>query len=272
MTRSDQDLLLDPDLRNWVLLPILMIMILVGIIRNDVSFLIQSHPRKIDKKAVREQQILARSQLLRKNGACLDSKSFDQQSKSLIEALRSKAYLKDPESANQPQNITDLGNLEHMTQMMQGNMIMLIPNMILMAYINHFFSGFILLKLPFPLTVRFKQMLQSGIPTPDLDTQWVSSLSWYFLNVFGLKPVYELILGTYNNQDVYTPIEPVKQQSEVSYTTVKPLHTLSPQGLRMPGKDPHEMLINEADNLTIYAHDKSVLIEAPRRLVEKCSN
>lgn len=53
-------------------------------------------------------------------------------------------------------------------------------------------------KLPFPLTIRFKSMLQSGVMTRDLDVQWVSSLSWYFLNLMGLQSVFGFILGSDN--------------------------------------------------------------------------
>jgi ER membrane protein complex subunit 3 len=38
-------------------------------------------------------------------------------------------------------------------------------------------------------------MLQRGIQTADMDVRWVSSLSWYFLNFFGLNGLYRIILG-----------------------------------------------------------------------------
>ena len=53
-------------------------------------------------------------------------------------------------------------------------------------------------KLPFPLTLGFKSMLQRGIETQDMDVRWVSSLSWYFLNFFGLNGLYRLMLGNDN--------------------------------------------------------------------------
>jgi hypothetical protein len=43
-------------------------------------------------------------------------------------------------------------------------------------------------------------MLQSGVGTQDLDVRWVSSLSWYFLTLFGLQPVYNFILGSNNGE------------------------------------------------------------------------
>jgi hypothetical protein len=50
-------------------------------------------------------------------------------------------------------------------------------------------------------------MLQAGIATKDLDVRWVSSISWYFLNLFGLQSIFIFLLGNDNGKpaDIPTP-------------------------------------------------------------------
>ena len=45
-------------------------------------------------------------------------------------------------------------------------------------------------------------MLQRGIDTPDMDVRWVSSLSWYILNWFGLNGLFRLLLGNDNGTSI----------------------------------------------------------------------
>lgn len=72
----------------------------------------------------------------------------------------------------------------------------------------------IIVKLPFPLTLGFKSMLQRGVETPDMDVRWVSSLSWYFLNFFGLNGLYRLILGGENCKHLF-PYLPIGHMADL---------------------------------------------------------
>lgn len=56
-------------------------------------------------------------------------------------------------------------------------------------------------KLPFPLTYGFKPMLQRDIATPDMPVHYVSALSWYFLNLFGLNGLFKLLLSSSEDVD-----------------------------------------------------------------------
>ncbi|KDN49925.1 transmembrane protein [Tilletiaria anomala UBC 951] len=202
----DQSLYLDSAIRDWVLIPITLVMVLVGVLRHNVTMLINSPPKKSTLAKIREQRVLGRSQALQANYFQLPPSSFVARRAYLIDALGSGKYLADPvkpgSEPNKPKNpLTEPGGMDSMMEGMKKSMVMMVPQTVIMGWINFFFSGFVLIKLPFPLTLRFKPMLQRGIETPDMDVTWVSSLSWYFLNLFGLNAIYRLVLGDGNAAD-----------------------------------------------------------------------
>ncbi|NXV15323.1 EMC3 protein, partial [Cepphus grylle] len=185
---SEPELLLDSSIRLWVVLPITFITFFMGMVRHYVSILLQSNKR-LTQEQVSDSQVLIRSRVLQENGKYIPKQSF----------LSQKYYFNNPEDGFfkktkrkvvPPSPMTDPTML---TDMMKGNVTNLLPMILISVWINMTFSGFVTTKVPFPLTLRFKPMLQQGIELLPLDVSWVSSASCCFLNVFGLRSIYTLL-------------------------------------------------------------------------------
>lgn len=54
----EQPLLLDSALRNWVLLPITLVMVLVGILRQNLMKLLESKPKLTTLTEARQQYVM----------------------------------------------------------------------------------------------------------------------------------------------------------------------------------------------------------------------
>ncbi|OJD25991.1 hypothetical protein ACJ73_02642 [Blastomyces percursus] len=241
----EQTILRDPALFYWILIPISVVMILTGILRHYATVFLATPAKTAATLAEsRERLSLLRGVNLRNNAsAVLTPSSLASRKNFLITGYKEGSFLKDPEGrgAGPVNPMTDPAGMDAMMGMMKGNMAMMIPQTLIMGWINAFFSGFVILKLPFPLTIRFKSMLQSGVMTRDLDVRWVSSLSWYFLNLFGLQPVFGFILGRDNSASHMT-----EQMSQMN-----PSATASSFG---PGQDPDKLFLAEAENLEVMEH------------------
>ena len=171
---SEPELQLDPAIRIWVFLPIVMITFLIGVLRHYVSVLLSSQ-KKVDLSQVTDSQALIRARMLRENGKYLPKQSF----------LMRKHYFNNEETgvlkagtkrqSAPPNPMTDPSM---MTEMLKGNLTSMVPMVVVGGWINWHFSGFVTTKVPFPLTLRFKPMLQRGIELQSLDASWVSSVSW----------------------------------------------------------------------------------------------
>lgn len=168
--------------------------------------------------------------------------------------LNSDKYLNEPASSDTPANpFTDPGTNDALLNMAKGNLMSFVPQTLIMAWVNFFFAEAIVMKLPFPLTNGFKSMLQSGVNTPDLDVRYVSAISWYFVNLFGLRPVYSFIMNDPNKaQELVNNQQQQNQQSPIG-----------------PGSQKaNKLFAAEAESIQITAHE-SVFDGIAARVLKK---
>jgi hypothetical protein len=121
-------------------------MVLTGVLRHYASVLLATAPKKVDAKTMREQRFLGRGMALRANHHVLSQKAFETRRETLAAGFESGAYLKDPARKGQPpaNPLSDPGAMDGMMGMMKNNMAMLIPNTLIMSWINAFFSGYVI--------------------------------------------------------------------------------------------------------------------------------
>mmetsp|Transcript_45 Transcript_45/g.99 ORF Transcript_45/g.99 Transcript_45/m.99 type:complete len:322 (-) Transcript_45:39-1004(-) len=223
VARTSQPLLLDSQIRDWVVLPLLVIMITAGLLRAQVGRLLRPPPKAVKQADKRAKSSMLRSSRLRSGaGNFLSSSKWESRRRAwsarevssaaqgdTVGWLRQEATRVEAEKKLQdaikaqngeadPATSTLVPGMDPSTMMdgMKGNMAAMVQNMVMMQGIGHFFRGFVLVRVPFPLTRGFKQMFQRGLfDLTTLDTNYVSSVSWYFLVMFGLRAFFRLAMG-----------------------------------------------------------------------------
>lgn len=141
---------------------------------------------------------LRRAACFKTNFSVLNEDEFTERQQYYIQTLNSDKFYANPKSSENedPMNQLMSGSTnDALMNMVKGNLMNYIPQTLTMAWVNFFFAGFVIMKLPFPLTDGFKSMLQNGVANPDLNVRYVSAISWYFVNLFGLRPIYSLLTG-----------------------------------------------------------------------------
>uniref|UniRef100_A0A7S3Z7D1 ER membrane protein complex subunit 3 n=1 Tax=Lotharella globosa TaxID=91324 RepID=A0A7S3Z7D1_9EUKA len=188
--------MLDPSIRDWVLVPILIVMFLQGVIREYMSVLLKD-PKKTELKTIESMSQIQRSKRLRANGHNIPLEAYEMRKRYFVEKAFKAPEQKEGEMPQMPAQ-----DPTAMMGMLKQNMgMMMIPNMLLMGWTSYFFSGFVIVRLPFSLTAKFKPMLQRGIQLTTLDVSYVSSLSWYFMLFMGFRGLFSVVLGANSATD-----------------------------------------------------------------------
>eukprot|EP00238_Polyblepharides_amylifera_P002701 CAMPEP_0196580964 /NCGR_PEP_ID=MMETSP1081-20130531/31752_1 /TAXON_ID=36882 /ORGANISM="Pyramimonas amylifera, Strain CCMP720" /LENGTH=259 /DNA_ID=CAMNT_0041901023 /DNA_START=60 /DNA_END=839 /DNA_ORIENTATION=- len=240
------DIYLDAQIRSWVLVPITLAMFLIGVLRHLVQQLMKNNNVKVELKNVREAQCVLRAQRLRQNSGYLPPSKFS--SKRLFFTHKDLGVLHEIKDQAPPNPLAAFGmgggagatpDPSQLVDMMKKNLSMVVPQIVQYNWVAFFFSGFVVAKVPFALTMRFRAMLQRGVDLNSLSVTYVSSLSWYFLNLFGLRGVFSIVLGE-NSIDDYANMQ---NQMQMGMQDAPKAYTMERENLELVSHTWHLPLV-----------------------------
>ena len=159
------DLTLDPQIVHWVTLPILGIMFVVGLVRILVQQLLapsrQTPPGVAAGMAAlgasRRAALVAPRALASRGALAMAVGAAGPRLDGVATALEAASKASGGDAA------MVAGDPSAMTDMLKGSMGQMIPQVVLGGGVSYFFSGFLVGRLPFPLTVGFRGMVQRGL-------------------------------------------------------------------------------------------------------------
>lgn len=257
---------LDPSIRNWVFFPLTAITVLVNLLMKYFSILLNQGKKDENKQAsknadsgdfkselqsrdidIKIKHAINRSLKLRTNFMNISERGYK---------LRKAFFCKESEGffcQRLENKAAEMMNPNMMVDMLKKNVVNALYYILIFVGCGYFFSGFIMLKLPFGLTQKFRTMLQQGLNLPGLDVSYVSSISWCFILVFGLNG----ILQHFDGEDKFSIL---KEQEKMM---TAPMQMGGPQE-----KDYSKILGAEKENIEILPHF-SHLEDSVDKLLEK---
>ncbi|KAL0407213.1 UNVERIFIED_CONTAM: ER membrane protein complex subunit [Sesamum latifolium] len=183
-----EDLVLDTAIRDWVLIPLSVVMVLIGVLRYFMQVIISARNLRAAANFIPAKSFRGRRYY------------YSNEENGLLHVPKGQAQNAQAQMFSDPNMAMD---------MMKKNLSTIIPQKLTFAWVNFLLricsrsncTSCFPAKIPFPLTQRFRAMLQNGIDLSTVDVSYVSSRSWYFLNLFGLRGLFSLILGEDNATD-----------------------------------------------------------------------
>lgn len=250
------ELLLDERMLVWVFLPIIYVCCLIQLFRFYFTlYTAYTATKKPVKKAqyqdTKDKSIVQKCDNLAKKYFLLTKEAFDCRRTFLCRA--EEGYLikngdRPPVDANNNMMAMQSGMMDNM----KGMVVMMATTMPAMAWINSFFAGFVLAKVPFSLTQQFRSMTQSGIDMSNLDVSYVSSVSFYFLIVFGLNQLQPLII---DDDDSDEGMKALDQDRKNMTGAMNPMNQAGGlMGAANQGKEKKQIFKPQVDGLELINH------------------
>lgn len=239
-----RDLVLDHNIKTWVFVPIVLITLLLGVLKHYLSICLEE-TRTTRLQQIQMNHLLSRIRMLKLHGASIPKTAFLSRVQHYVNLLSNNYNNNNnrQKSASSPSSPTwsskypSGGNFDpsFYASMLKNNAINVVPMFLTGSWIVYMFSDFVATRLPFSLSVRFKNMLQRSISLRELNEPWVSSASWYCLCVVGLRDIYALMLG--------------------DYTDLADICASFKENLLVPGPSGDHLMDKELEELQMVDHD-----------------
>lgn len=126
-----------------------------------------------------------------------ENSNQQQQTGLLNESVRSK-----------PMHETFATDPSVMVDMMKRNLTGVVPQLVMGVVVSFFFSGFVMGRVPFSLSPRFRPMVQRGVDLASLDVAYFTSLSYYIMLLFALRGAFSLFF----REDTVDETEAMRRQ------------------------------------------------------------
>ena len=260
--------LLDSSLRNYIFIPLTIITICVSLLMKYLNSLFtknkkpenRSQTKSLDEFSFEQelkskdtdliiQNSVDRANLLKENFMFITKNGF----------RKRQSFFNNFWDQEFKENQAELMNPNMMGDMLKRNVTNAIYYISLFVVGGYFFSGYLILKLPFGLTRRFKSMMQQGLNLPDFDPSYVSAISWCLILVFGINPILQFFDGG----------EDFSMLTQQRQMMTQPLNMMS--NPMMGGKDYKKILAPEKESVNIITQF-SLIEDAVDTLIKKYSN
>ncbi|CAM9571547.1 unnamed protein product [Chrysoparadoxa australica] len=229
-------LTLDPAIRDWVVLPLMIMAGLITFIRHFLTIATkQDQVVDVDEREMK--QLLVRAKRLRTNGKHINSEAYASRKACFAFFVAKDTGKLRQEDLPAPKN--PMADPSAMMGPMKSQMGFMVTQFGMMAITSYLFDGFAILKVPFPLTNRFKVMLQRGVEVTTLDPSYVSSTSFYFLVSFGMRSLLQLFLT--ENEQLESETKAMQAQMGMG-------------GGQQMGFDASKVFPQEADSMELVKH------------------
>jgi len=118
--------------------------------------------------------------------------------------------VKNPPKPKDPMDaLSGAGDPMAMMGHMKSQVVFMVFQGLLGYWVSFLFSGFLVAKVPFPLTFQFKAMTQRGVDVSALDPGYVSSLCWYMFILISGHSILSMVQSMFFKSDAVEEDNPM---------------------------------------------------------------